>query len=69
MDYYSARLLNKTYRLIDDITTINSDGVFANHYMNIYPESLQLKIQDSSNVSQNILNRTEKLILLGFLVI
>ena len=56
VDYYSARLLNKTYRLIDDITTINSDGVFANHYMNIYPESLQLNKENSGCVSANVLD-------------
>lgn len=56
VDYYSARMLNKTYRLIDDITSINSDGVFVNHYLNIYPESLQLNKENSGTVSANVLD-------------
>ena len=28
-DYFSAKRLNNTFRLIDDITTVNSDGVFT----------------------------------------
>ena len=31
VDYYSAKRLNHTFRLIDDITTINSDGIFQKH--------------------------------------
>ena len=30
-DYFSARMLGKTFRLIDDITSINSDGVRGGH--------------------------------------
>ena len=34
-DYFSAKLLNKTYRLIYDITTINTDGIFKKHMSSI----------------------------------
>ena len=39
-DYFSAKLLNRTFRLIDDITAVNSDGVFQMHLDKIYPSSL-----------------------------
>ena len=32
-------MMNSTYRLIDDITVINSDGVSASHLMDIYENS------------------------------
>ena len=32
IDYFSAKRLNNTFRLIDDITSINSDGVFQEHF-------------------------------------
>lgn len=56
VDYYSARMMNKTYRLIDDITSINSDGVFVDHYLNIYPASLQLNKENLGTVSANVLD-------------
>ena len=39
INYFSAKKLNNTYRLIDDITSINSDGVFQFHADQIYPKS------------------------------
>ena len=39
-DFYGARMMGKTFRLINDITSINSDGVFGQHVGNIYPSSL-----------------------------
>ena len=41
-DYFRARSLGKTFRLIDDIMSIISDGVFSQHVGNIYPSSLTL---------------------------
>ena len=40
IDYFSAKRLNNSFRLIDDITSINSDGVFQEHFKSIYPDSL-----------------------------
>ena len=40
-DYLSARMMGKTFRLIDNITFINSDGVFSRD-VNIYPSSCTL---------------------------
>ena len=41
-DYFRARSLGKTFSLIDDIMSINSDGVFGHHVGDIYPSSLTL---------------------------
>ena len=41
-DYFIARSLGKTFRMIDDIMFINSDGVFGQHVGDIYPSSLTL---------------------------
>jgi len=56
VDYFSAKLLNKTYRLIDDITSINSDGVFGNHTSNIYPGSLVLNKENKGDIEANVLD-------------
>ena len=56
MDYYSAKRLNNTFRLIDDITTINSDGVFQEHVSNIYPESLILNKENTEDTSAHVLD-------------
>ena len=50
-DYFSAKLLNKTYRLIDDITTINTDGIFKKHMSSIYPASLILNKENERDDS------------------
>ena len=41
--YIVTRKLRYTFRLIDDITTINSDGYFKEYVDNIYPACLELK--------------------------
>ena len=55
-DYHSAMLMNKTFRLIDDITVINSNGVFASHIKDIYPESLNLNKENSDDSRANVLD-------------
>ena len=55
-DYASARKLNGTFRLIDDITSLNSDGKFEEVYSQIYPQNLTLKKENSGNQSANVLD-------------
>ena len=55
-DYYSARMMGKTFRLIDDITTVNSDDVFSQHVGDIYPASLTLNKENEVNDKANILD-------------
>ena len=46
-DYFSAHKLNYTFRLIDDISSVNSDGIFEEHFKNIYPDNLILNKENS----------------------
>ena len=55
-EYHSARMMNKKFRLIDDITVINSDGVFATHMKYIYPMSLELNKENFNENSANVLD-------------
>ena len=55
-DYFSARMMGKTFRLIDDITSVNSDGVFSQHVGNIYPTSLTLNKENEEDSSANVLD-------------
>ncbi len=55
-DYFSAKLLNRTFRLIDDITTINSDGVFQEHMGKMYPASLVLNRENTSDSTAHVLD-------------
>ena len=55
-DYYSARMMGKTFRLIDDITTVNSDDVFSQHVGDIYPASLTLNKENEVNDKANVLD-------------
>jgi len=57
-DYASARKLNKTFRLIDDITSINSDGEFEKHCTKIYPRSLILNKENRVDTSADVLDLT-----------
>ena len=56
VDYYSAKRLNHTFRLIDDITTINSDGIFQEHVCNIYPNSLILNKENIDDTNAHVLD-------------
>ena len=48
--------MNLTYRLIDDITSINSDGVFQKHCTDMYPSSLILNKENTVDVSADVLD-------------
>ena len=54
--YIVANKLGKTYRLIDDITSINPDGYFESHFNDIYPDSLQLNKENDRDISANVLD-------------
>jgi len=56
LDYKAAKKLCNTFRLIDDISSVNSDGVFEAHYSKIYPNSLVLKKENIGNQSADILD-------------
>ena len=56
VDYYRAKRINHTFRLIDDITTINSDGIFQEHVCNIYPDSLILNKENIDDTSAHVLD-------------
>ena len=56
LDYHSARQLNNTFRLIDDITSVNSDGTFEEHVKNIYPESLVLNKENTDDSCAHVLD-------------
>ena len=56
VDYKSAVKLNGTYRLIDDITSINSDGYFEKYYSSIYPDTLELKKENTGDQVANVLD-------------
>ena len=55
-DFYSARMMGKTFRLIDDITSVNSDGVFGQHVGDIYPSSLTLNKENDEDSRANVLD-------------
>ena len=61
-DFYGARMMGKTFRLIDDITSINSDGVFGQHVGNIYPSSLTLNKENVDDSYANVLDLNVKII-------
>ena len=56
IDYISAKRLNNTFMLIDDITSINSDGVFQEHFNIIYPDSLVLNKENVDDNSAHVLD-------------
>ena len=44
-----ARQFNKSVRYIDDLLTINNDGLMNEHMSDIYPKELELKHENSRN--------------------
>ena len=44
-----ARQFNKPVRYIDDLLTINNDGLMNEHMSDIYPKELELKHENSQN--------------------
>ena len=55
-DYRKAINFNGCYRLMDDISSINSDGFFEEAALFIYPESLTLNKENEGNISATILD-------------
>ena len=60
-DYVSAKKLGNTFRLIDDITTINSDSVFQDHFGQIYPDSLKLNKENTGSLEAHVLDLNIKI--------
>ena len=60
-NYRRALKFNGLFRLMDDISSINSDGVFQEDISLIYPASLELKKENDGNTSANILDLTVEL--------
>ena len=55
-NFKDAMKLRHVYRYIDDITTINDDGFFELNYTDIYPDSLNLKKINTSNLKADVLD-------------
>jgi hypothetical protein len=51
-----AKSLNNTFRYIDDITSVNDDGIFEKVYKEIYPRSLSLKKMNETDQQANVLD-------------
>ena len=60
-DYGRALKLNGTFRLRDDISSINSDGVFEEDVSQIYPLSLELNKENVGSTLADILDLTVQL--------
>ena len=60
-DYVCAKKLNHTFRLIDDITTLNSDCVFQDHFARIYPASLKLNKENEGSLEAHVLDLSIKI--------
>ena len=61
-DYRKALKFRGTFRLMDDISSINGDGTFEESVLFIYPVSLELKKENVGNTSANILDLTVELV-------
>ena len=57
-NYGRAIRYNGTFRLMDDITCINSDGCFHQDISCIYPVSLELKKENEGDILANVLDLT-----------
>ena len=54
--YMICKRLNYSFRYIDDIASLNSEGTFENAYMDIYPEELILTKENQSNSRASFLD-------------
>lgn len=54
--YLIAKKLQYTFRLIDDITSLNSDGYFSQYFNQIYPDCLKLNKENESDDKANVLD-------------
>ena len=50
-DIETAMLLSNTFRYQDDLIALNDDGMFCQHYNNIYPTEMNL---ENTNISKNV---------------
>ena len=57
-DYRRAYRFGGCFRLMDDITSINDDGVFQSDTSRIYPSSLTLKKENVGNLVADVLDLT-----------
>ena len=57
-NYGRAIRYNGTFRLMDDITCVNSDGCFHQDISCIYPVSLELKKENEGDILANVLDLT-----------
>ena len=55
-DYRRALKLRNTFRLIDDISSLNSDGIFQELVCEIYPSSLVLNKENDNDNGADILD-------------
>ena len=55
-DYRRAMRYNGCFRLMDDISSVNGDGVFQNDIALIYPSSLDLKKENEGDITAHILD-------------
>ena len=56
-----VKKLSNTFRYIDDITTINANGLLTTEQYNIYPNSLTLKKVNRTNKTADVLDLTIKI--------
>ena len=54
--YNIVKKLNYTFRLIDDITTLNSDGCLEEYFKHIYPDSLTLNKENEFDSAASVLD-------------
>ena len=50
------RKINKSFRVIDDVLSLNDDRNFEKHYKDIYPTELELKKENNSNCCASFLD-------------
>ena len=55
-DYKTALKFNNTTRFIDDLGTLNNDGLMARHKADIYPKELELLSQNPDTLKGNMLD-------------
>ena len=50
-----ARKFGQIYRFIDDLLAVNDGGAFERYHSQIYPEELELKKENTTNVETSFL--------------
>ena len=57
-DFTAVQKFKNIYRYIDDISILNDDGYFKDHYKDIYGKDLELKLVNKDPKEANILDLT-----------